>query len=73
MGEGALLLVVIGIVLLVLVGLGVRAGRPSGRGDAAGLHGNDPARPGDPAAPDARGAVNRSSWMLGGGGGGGGG
>ncbi|MCZ2835889.1 hypothetical protein [Modestobacter sp. VKM Ac-2985] len=69
MGE-VVLLVVIGVLLLVLVGLGVRA---STRGDAAGRNGNDPARPDDPAAPDARGAVNRSSWMLGGGGGGGGG
>lgn len=69
MGE-VLLLVGIGLALLVLVGLGVRS---SGRGDAAGLDGNDPARPGDPAGPDARGAVNKSSWMLGGGGGGGGG
>jgi hypothetical protein len=73
MGGEVLLLVVIGLALLVLVGLGVRAGRTSGPGDAAGLHGNDPARPGDPAGPDARGAVNKSSWMLGGGGGGGGG
>ncbi|MCZ2817191.1 hypothetical protein [Modestobacter sp. VKM Ac-2984] len=72
MGE-VVLLVVIGMLLLALVGLGVRAGRASRGGDAAGRNGNDPARPDDPAAPDARGAVNRSSWMLGGGGGGGGG
>ena len=35
------------------------------------LDGNDPARAGAVADADARGAVNRNSWMLGGGGGGG--
>jgi len=49
----------------------VRAARTAPGDEHAVLRGNDPA----PAAPmtgsDARGAVNRHSWMLGGGGSGG--
>ena len=58
-------------VVLVVVLAGGRALRGRATDDRRGLDGNDPARPGavDPA--DARGAVNRHSWMLGGGGSGG--
>jgi hypothetical protein len=62
------------VVLLVsglfLVGAVIALRAPSRTG--ALLDGNDPARADVAADADARGAVNRNSWMLGGGGGGGG-
>ena len=63
-----------GVVLLLsalfLVGAVFALRRPSRTGER--LDGNDPARADVVTDADARGAVNRNSWMLGGGGGGGG-
>jgi hypothetical protein len=68
--PGMVVAVVTAAVLFV-VGVVLALRRPPHEGPL--LEGNDPARTGAPTAADARGAVNRSSWMLGGGGGGGGG
>ncbi|MCZ2830956.1 hypothetical protein O2W14_19110 [Modestobacter sp. VKM Ac-2986] len=60
--------VVVLLALGVLVGCAVRASDRRAPDDHVGLEGNDPARPGAVHPADARGAVNRNSWMLGGGG-----
>ena len=62
---------------IVVVAMGLflwamaRAVRGGPAGEHTGLRGNDPAPADDVTAADARGAVNRHSWMLGGGGSGG--
>ncbi|MGY5884332.1 hypothetical protein [Modestobacter lacusdianchii] len=71
MNDVAVVVLVV-LAVLVTVAAVVWLRRPA-RDEGPRLMGNDPAPYDDPAQADARGAVNKNSWMLGGGGGGGGG